>query len=309
MKRKTTRPRGFVGTWQPRGNRAHLLTDAMAVLADLKAEHLPPPSVRRILYILMGMDPARYSRPEPYDKGQYKELCEVVALGRRAGLIPMDEIDEWGVSESPETWWASVDELRDTVRHWCQDFQLDRQTGQSLRLACWCEAEGMHGQLRQECDPYSIRVYSSGRTDGLAVKHRLGRMIGLSGMPWVVLHVGDADADGWHTYLALRQDLKAFAKHYGTGRVTVTRLAANQGQIERWGLYREPYVPPERAANRRYYPFRWVTQAEAIHPRDMRRLLVRAIERRLDMEVYREVLEAERTAMAALERVTAALAA
>ena len=86
---------------------------------------------------------------------------------------------------------------------------------------------------------------------------------------------------------SLDEDLQAFIGYYG-GNLEVTRLAVTPDQVRSMGL---PTAPPKRTDNRSF--FGMTTQAEAIPPRTLRDIVTGAIEERLDMDTYREVLGQE----------------
>jgi hypothetical protein len=146
-----------------------------------------------------------------------------------------------------------------------------------------CEAAGMAPQLAAVADNFGIQVRSSGGFDSLTEQHALGKLIAEQG-DTEILHIGDHDPSGAHLFLALKENLEAFAAHYG-GFVAMTRLAVTPDQIKSLRL---PTAPPKSSDNR---AFRGQTcQAEAIPPDVLARIVREAIELRLDLKAYRRVL-------------------
>jgi hypothetical protein len=170
-----------------------------------------------------------------------------------------------------------------------ENFALDRTTGQSARLVVMCEASGMAPQLHRVIDPFGIPVMSGGGFDSVTDKHRFASGLASLGRPTEVLHIGDHDPSGTHMFLAVLEDIAAFARDLG-GDVTFTRLAVTPSQIAR---YRLPTAPPKPTDAR---AFRGETcQAEALAPDVLAGILRAAIEVRLNRRAYERVLKRERS--------------
>ena len=131
-------------------------------------------------------------------------------------------------------------------RHRLERLVLDRTAGQRTRLIVMCEA-GMVPQLASVAGPYGVTVISSGGFELVTEKHRLAIDMTDDGRPTEVLHIGDHDPSGAHLFLALAEDVKAFADELG-GIVNFSRLAVTPGQIERLGLVTAPPKVSDRRA-------------------------------------------------------------
>jgi hypothetical protein len=112
-----------------------------------------------------------------------------------------------------------------------------------------------------------------------------------------VLHIGDHDPSGAHIFLALQEDVEAFATFYSLS-ISFTRLAVTPEQVIELSL---PTAPP-KATDRR--AFEGTTcQAEAIPPDVLRQILLDAVRERVDDDVREELLDREAKARAKLERM------
>jgi hypothetical protein len=273
------RPRGFV-PWQPRPETQALLDQVRAVLAEYRA-YLPL-TCRQIFYRLVGA--------HEYEKSEqaYARLCEMLNRARRARVISMRAIrDSWSDSDVPATW-EDADEFLAAASSQAARLRLDRTDGQKTRLAVLCEAAGMVPQLAGAVAEYGIAVYSSGGFDSTTTRHDFAREIAGSDRPTQVLHIGDHDPSGAHMFLALAEDVEAFAVYYG-GEVRFTRLAVTPDQIETLGLPTAPAKPTDRRA------FLGETcQCEAIAPDVLSEILRDAIEARTDRAALNLVLRRER---------------
>jgi hypothetical protein len=279
--RTSTRPRGFI-SWSPRRATLELLNQVQAVLREY-ADYLPL-TIRQIFYRLVGT--------VGYDKTElaYDRLCEHLNRARRARIIRFSAIrDDGGTVLEPSTW-EGADDFLDAVRRQARRLELDRTEGQKSRLVVICEAAGMAPQLARVANPFGVAVISGGGFDSVTDKHNFARRLIDHDRPTEVLHIGDHDPSGVHMFLAFLEDVEAFTRELG-GEATFTRLAVTPAQITRLGLPTAPAKLGDRRA------FNGVTcQAEAIAPDDLAAILLAAIESRIDMDAYQDVLEREKEA-------------
>jgi hypothetical protein len=274
------RSRGFVG-WHPNGRNVELLANIEQVLNQYSA-HLPL-ALRQIFYRMV----ARFD----YEKTElaYKRLGELVANARRGKVIAMDAIRDDGFVERAPVCFADEADFLQAVGDWARNFRLDRQMGQPRRLVVWCEASGMVPQLERVADPYGIAVLSSGGFDSLTDKHRLARQWAAAAAPVSVLHFGDHDPSGVACYVAMAEDIEAFAAAYG-GNVVFTRIAVTAEQARALGLASAPPKPTDKRA---VFTDSETWQLEALDPADLAAILRHTIEARLDRAVYDQVLRDE----------------
>jgi hypothetical protein len=275
-KRVKPRPRGFITSWSPQAHTKILLEQVDAVLEEYQ-DYLPL-TCRQIFYRLVG----KYG----YEKTNkaYARLCEALMYARRAGRISMADIrDDGNQHIAPVSWQSEEDFLRYCQRR-AKAFRLDRQQGQRRRLFVMCEAAGMAPQLAETVDDYGITVLSGGGFQSVTANHEFAQRLGGDAE---ILHIGDHDPSGVHLYIALVEDITAFAEAYGIS-VKFSRLAVTPDQIEELELDTAPPKDGERRA------FAGETcQAEAIPPDTLADILLRAVEDRIDEQVREDVLEIE----------------
>jgi hypothetical protein len=277
--RVRTRPRGFA-PWSPQGPTLALLDQVRAVLVEY-ADYLPL-TIRQIFYRLVGIH--EYEKTEQ----AYARLCEHLNRARRARLIAMDVIrDDGGVVSEPDSWHSAEQFLR-TIRAMAAEFKLDHGAGQKSRLVVICEAAGMVPQLERVAHPLGVTVMSGGGFDSVTDKHKFAAELADHDRPTEVLHIGDHDPSGVSMFLAILEDIEAFARDLG-GEVTFTRLAVTPQQITDYGL---PTAPPKPTDNRAFHGL--TCQAEALAPDVLASILRATIESRTDQRVLDRVLRRER---------------
>lgn len=224
----------------------------------------------------------------------YDRLCENMNLARRARVIPFSAIRDDGFHDARWLGYSGPEAAKRSILGAAETYQTDRQRGQPVRLAVWCEAAGMVPQLERVCEPYSIPVYSSGGFDSVTVKHdmaasfaRLGRVR--------ILHIGDHDPSGVHIFGSLDEDVRAFIGEFG-GDAEFIRLAVIPDDIVLFDL---PTAPPKETDRRNFTGE--TVQAEALPPDVLATILRNAIEDEfLDMGIYYRALEDEAEERAAL---------
>jgi rhodanese-related sulfurtransferase len=268
------RERGFA-PWQPQGEALKLVGQIKEILHEYRA-HLPL-TVRQVLYRLMG----KFG----YEKSIEEMLYRVNRRARRARIIDMDSIrDDGGIQEEPQSW-DDADEYLRAVQRESQNICHDRQEGQRKRLVVYCEAAGMVPQLARVANEYGVPVISSGGFDSLTEKHLFGR----DRNSVEVLHIGDFDPSGIWMFIALAEDVSAFAAEYGN-EIDFTRIAVTPEQIERLALETQAVNPDNKLA----FPGDVTAQAEAIAPDELANIVREAIVSRLNMRTYRAVLKREK---------------
>jgi hypothetical protein len=274
-----TRPRGFIDDWRPQQKTRVLLDHVDAIIEEYR-DYLPL-TCRQVFYRLVGRD--------LIDKTEkvYGNLTEILNRARRAQRISMDVIRDDGFTGGMATriGYTGPGEFAREMAWQARSYRRDRQAGQARRLVLWCEASGMVPQIRSVASDYGVTVKSSGGFDSVTTKHAISRPLDNA----VVLHIGDYDPSGECMFDALAEDITAFGSHYGND-IEFYRLAVTPAQIRAYNL---PTAPPKASSHQARKAMTETTQAEAIDPASLAAIIREAIESRLDMDVYRQVVNVE----------------
>jgi hypothetical protein len=269
----------------------------LAVLLEYAA-YLPL-TVRQIFYRLVGAH--NYEKTER----AYKRLAELINRARRCGLIEFTSIRDDGIDWRSPLCWESATELVQTFVNSAENFKLDRQEGQPVRLYVAVEAAGMAPQIEQITEPHSIGVIPSGGFSSVTATYdmaqRLGKFAAVE-----VLHIGDHDPSGTHIFSSLAEDVRAFALVLGGSVPNFTRLAVTPAQIAEHDL---PKSPAKDTDSRSFEGE--TTQVESLPPDVLAEIIRTAITDRLDQAAFEAVLAREevikakfrRTLLPALRRI------
>jgi hypothetical protein len=272
--RGRTRPRGFI-EWSPNAASMVLLKQVRDVLTEY-ADYLPL-TLRQVYYRLVGV------HGYPKDDLAYSRLGELLNKARRARLIPMSVIRDGGGTRINPNMWDDAEHYLRAIRLQAAKIQLDRTEGQDIRLILMCEAAGMVPQLAKVASDYGVPVISSGGFDSTTEKHSFAKELAADGRETEVLHIGDHDPSGAHLFMALMEDVEAFADELG-GDVRFTRLAVTPEQIVTLGLE----TVRKKSTDKRAFNGE-TCQCEAIAPDVLSQIVRDAIESRIDMEVLDDV--------------------
>lgn len=310
---------GFA-SWRPTGESREILALIQQVLEDYK-DYLPMTG-RQIFYRMVGA--YGYAKSEAAANRVYN----VLGRARRAMLIPFNAVRDGGGSkvipltyDDAAAFWEKV---RDDRRH----FSRDRQAGQDVRIELFCEAPGMMPQLQAVAFPYSVSVHGTRGFTSISTTADVARRALERDERTVLLQVGDYDPSGVAIFESLVADARAFvwqvvhlaqtgdekvaiaagarlgvsrdwimkiAEGHANPDLTARRIAITWEQVEEHGL---PTAPPAKTKHGDVNPhgYNWVgetAQAEALPPDLLAQIVREEIEGELDMERYREEVDAE----------------
>lgn len=272
------RPRGFIEEWKMQYHVEQLVYNVQNIIED--CQDILPLTIRQIFYMLVSNN--------GYDKTEkaYKRLCEALNKARRAQIISMDAIRDDGLTREEVRGWGSEQGFRNYIMRQANNFKLGRQDNQPIKLYVWCEAGGMVPQLLDAVEEWHIPVLSSGGFDSVTTKHNFAKEIS-NNEETTILHLGDHDPSGVHMFGSLDEDLQAFVDAYG-GNVMLERIAVTPDQVMEMKL---PTAPPKPSDKRSFQGL--TTQCEAIHPRDLRKIVRFEAQKYIDFDIYHDTLDKE----------------
>lgn len=276
-----SRPKGYAD-WTPNRETRAVLSAVGEILKEYR-QYLPM-TARQIFYRLVG----GYGFPKT--ERAYKNLCNHLVRARRAQMIPFGVIrDDETINHRPFDF-ANPTEFWNYQLQLAEEYQRERQTGQSQYIEVWCEAGGMVPQLGQVCHPFGIPVHSAGGFLSVTAIHETAKRIARRDIPTVLLHIGDFDPSGDSIFQVIEEDVGAFVWGMGAeeGHFLPHRLAVREEHIQEYNL---ETAPPKRTDSR---SARWerekaedTAQAEAFPPDVLADLLKTSIEGYIDFDMLK----------------------
>jgi len=275
--------------WKPRTARAALLAACQDVLATLDADDLLPIGPRAVGYRLLGQtigglvmvkDKREHPASERAGLQDFKDVEQVVNLGRRAGKIPWHWVSNARASSSNPYLLADAAAWAQDVRKLAEEAEADIIAGQPRRIEVWTEAADLMALTARIAGEYGVRCFSASGWGGPLMPREAALRWKTDDRPLTIVYLGDLDADGLQIAERNIADAVAFAEDLGLhAEVTVRRVAVTVEQVRDWEIPHEPGKTSHR--NRITVPL--VAQAEAIPPARLRQLLRSALEELLDM--------------------------
>jgi hypothetical protein len=276
----TNRVRGFAA-WSPQTRTAPTLFQAHSIINNYR--DIWPITARQLFYRMVAL------HDYPKTEAGYKTLLSILNRARRAKMIPMEAIRDDGTKVMGAYRYDDADAYFADAIYGAKFCELNLQQFQDQHLIVWCEAAGMVPQLNRVARQYGVEVRSSGGFDSTTFKHEVGKLIGEMYKPVRIIHVGDLDPSGEHIHLALEEDLKAFAEHYGNDDVTLDRLAVTAEQQQ---LYNLPTAPP-KPSDKRAFDHNFTVQCEALPPEVLSDMIKTAIEESIDLDTWEEAIQSQ----------------
>ncbi len=226
-------------------------------------EDAHPLTVRRAFYI--GVGEGLYTKDE---KGYDRAIDDSLVLRDKA-IVGYDAIIDPGTSvRGPEMWSSPAEAAQALAR----DFRLDPWSLLPSRLAVTCETDGLAVALAPHLDDLPIAVWALGGNASASALAELAEWLADAETAAVVLHVGDADGQGYDIERDVRDRLALHAERLGSVVPTVERVWLTVEQAQELGLTSRPPKRNDRGeltAQDKAWGFTECWEAEAGDPADI----------------------------------------
>ena len=261
-----------------------------------------PLSVRQVHYRLLGPSaPLKHaSKPDSTyanDLKSYRDLADLLARGRIAGMVPWPAIDDETRPEALNNHFRNTGQFFEYgIRNFLRGYQRNRQQSQPHHIEIIAEKLTVKTILEGVAADYSIPLTISRGMSGPTLKKKIADRYWRSKKKCLILLVvADLDPAGD----AIAQDIRdAFERDFGiqSSRIEVYKVALNIEQVQEMDL--EPSMDA-KVSSPTYAEFvdRYgVTDAyelEALEPPDLQQILEDAIGEVMDMDAYQAELDHE----------------
>ena len=282
--------------------------------------------LRRVHYWLVSQDPppvmrdgTRYENTEEC----WQKLCVASKPARYLGLVPVDDFSDKRAPAPTRCLPEPVDEPALRVR--CDafsDFSLPLELPDPpdlflradpptpFHLEIWCEKSTIDDVLKPLASQYGLNVVTGvGELSLSACRDLVERAEANGGRPVRILYVSDFDPGGQSMPLAVARKIEWRLDDLGvTLDVRLHPVALTYEQCLEYRLPRTPIKETERRGD--HFEQRFGAGAteldalEALYPGELRKILVREIERFLDPSLRRRWLAARDQAQRALDEIT-----
>lgn len=237
----------------------------------------------------------------PNNQRSYKNLGDVIANGRQAGLIDWYALEDRTRVLRGTNFWTSPDQI---IRAAAQGYVTDRWADQDTHVEVWVEKEALVDVIGRSADRYDLSYFACKGYASESAMWRAAQRLRRHeqrGKNTIILHLGDHDPSGIDMTRDIQDRLYDFRSS-----ATVRRLALNMAQVERYSPPPNPAKMTDARANGyvdRFGDESW--ELDALEPTVLDRLITDAILDYLDQDEWdraTEELEAERADLRKIER-------
>lgn len=233
----------------------------------------------------------------------YQNLTTCLTDARYAGIVDWDAIEDRGREPDVPGEWDSVEEIVEAA---IRSFRLPRWAGQEHYVELWVEKQALAGVLAPIARRYHVTLMiNKGYSSSSAMKASSERMIEHSDRAPIVFYLGDHDPSGED----MVRDIEDRLVEFGVRDLDVQKVALTMEQIRRFNPPPNPAKLTDsraRAYIERYGNSSW--ELDALPPRELNRLVERAIENVLDRPMMDEIIAREeqqkKTLRAAMKKMT-----
>ncbi len=228
---------------------------------------------------------------------EYQKLSVLLKEGRMSGVVDWDAIEDRLRAPSVPSSWSNPASILNSVIY---SYRKYRQEGQDNYIETWVEKDALSGVLKRVTEPLGVPiVVNRGYSSASAMHDAYNRFLEAhhAGQKIVVLYLGDFDPSGLDMIRDIKNRISEFITGGGYEEIDfeVKAIALTDAQIKRYApppnpaKLKDPRAPEYVA---KYGLNSW--EVDALPPEVLHELLDKAIRGLMSMEVYDEVLEAEK---------------
>jgi len=255
----------------------------------------------------------------PNKRSSYNQLSSQLVRAREEGLVDQRRIEDrtrsylggyslfaltqQGVMEflsSYGSWTDSEDfgeEVKDFFLSYWKNYQLDMWQNQEYFLVVWVEKDALSRVVASVANEYRvITAPSRGYASYTYIRNIIARLP--KDKKIVILHFTDHDSSG----LDMTRDLWTRLRRYSGRNITVKRIALTYDQVQEYRLAPNPTKKTDTRAAAyiaEYGMQCW--ELDAIEPKELQRLVEKAIKEYVDEEMWQASKKEEEEAKAELE--------
>lgn len=239
----------------------------------------------------------------PNREQSYDKLGRLISDGRLAGLIDWDHIVDrtrrwqylphWGTPN--QEGYASAQTFVEAVM---PQFRTLKWETQPYYIEVWVEKEALIDVIAQPANQLDLSYFACRGYTSQSSQHEAAmRFVRASrkGKELLILHLGDHDPSGIDMSRDILARINLFVNYWTGQDVTVSRLALNMDQVERYNPPPNPAKFTDSRAGdyvRRFGQYSW--ELDALDPPTIDGLITAAVESVRDEDVWAEALRRER---------------
>ena len=228
----------------------------------------------------------------------YKTVGGLVSVGRLAGLIDWDMIEDRSRSTTMVSHWESPGDI---LQASADCFHIDKWLDQEWHIEVMVEKDALSGVLEPVCAELDINVTANRGYSSSSTMYEIGQRLmykqAREDKRICIMYLGDHDPSG----IDMTRDVEERLSLFSWGRVTVERLALNWEQIEEW----QPPENPAKETDSRFAAYQaefgdssW--ELDAVEPATLAELVTEAVSQYRDVDKWDTAVDKEDTYIAEL---------
>lgn len=235
----------------------------------------------------------------PNTEQSYKNLGNVVADARMAGLLDWEAIEDRGRSLVWSAHWRSPAEI---VTAAADQFIIDKWKNQPNFVVVMVEKQALEGVLLPVCRELDVRFIANKGYSSATSLYEIGQMLARErsrlSKEVHVIYLGDHDPSG----IDMTRDVRDRLQMFSEGCVEVHRIALNYDQVEEYGPPENPAkLTDSRAAGyiERFGESSW--ELDALEPTTLANLVREIVNNLRDEEIWDDAVSTENEMRTALQ--------
>jgi predicted RNA-binding protein YlqC (UPF0109 family) len=271
----------------------------LETLYQVLFDNVTPMTVRQIHYQFLNDPPLKHaSKPGSIYRNKttdYKNLVDLVARARTAGLISMDDIID---ETRPVKTWSAYRNSRDFISAHMQKFLngywRNLQQSQPDHIEILAEKNTIYSTVTQVAQEYCIPTTSLRGYSSIFPRYEMNQRYLRSGkQKLIILIVSDFDPDGEEIAQSF---VRSMRDEFGTKDIHPVKVALTYDHIKRFDLVPNMEAKKSSAQYKKFfnrYGTNDVFEVEALRPEQLQMLLHEAIDSVMDLDSFNHEREQE----------------
>jgi len=192
----------------------------------------------------------------------------------------------------------------DILQTCTQKFRVDPWAPQSSRVEVWVNKDNLLDTVKKMCAEYSVPVMSC-QNLSIAEMHNCAKRIVNNRENYQgtnIIYLSDHDPDGYSTHHKITKTMRLFCHTYAT-KFSFEKAAISPGTVNRYNLIPAPGVVQDAFYKKEYGELTW--ELEALPPSALHKIILSAIEKYLDRDLFKQAQDKTLTGQKYLSRLGA----
>lgn len=217
------------------------------------------------------------------NKEQYNKISDVIKIGRMAGLLDWDVIEDRTRYTRENVHFDSPQEILQIAAN---QYRIDTRATQPFYLECWIEKDSLVSILETTCKRLDVPCFSCRGFSSITALHEAALRFNNSGKKNIILYAGDHDPSGLKIPATIQEKLKIF-----NANVELKRIGLTLSQIEELNL--PPFYAKEKDSNYSAYVkntgTKYAWELDALPPEKLSTLFEQEINALTDFTALRDL--------------------